>query len=315
MRFSIRVLSSAAMLAGSIAAAATAQAPPPEPAPVAPTPTPAAVTAPLLAPAVPTPNTAMRITDPPVIAIARLPAANPFGSTAQVPAALPTKLPFEDAAMASATFVSVRVDPTGKALSVRRERDPIPSLSAEVLKSVTRWSFTPARRGGQAVDTWGAYKLGLYVEIRSPKILQMSLVPITPTMAIPTPLAWPADDAWVDSRKPPAMTDGTVPIDQVDTAPIPQKTPWSADSYKGPFSVKFWVHVDKSGRVDRAIPLESSDPVLLSYFRKTMGTWFLRPAQANGAPVESWNELTLSGTISYSVDVKQIAALRRAIGP
>ena len=319
MRFSIRVLPSAALLAGSIAAAAIAQAPPPEatptPAPIAAEPAPAAATVPALVPPAPTPSTAMRIVDPPVIFIARLPAENPFGSTAQVPAALPTKLPFEDAATASSSFVSIRVDPTGKALSVRRERDPIPSLSAEALKSLTRWSFTPARKGGQAVDTWGAYKLGLYVEMREPKILQVTLTPITPSTPLPTPLAWPSDDAWFDARKPPPYTDGTVPIDQVDTAPIPQKTPWSADSYKGPFSVKFWVHVDKAGRIVRAIPLESTDPVLLPYFRKTMGTWMLRPAQTNGAPVESWNELALAGTISYSVDVKQIAALRRAIGP
>jgi hypothetical protein len=317
MRFSIRVLPSAALLAGSIAAAATAQAPAAEAAPAAltPTPAPAPLAAPALVPPAPTPNTSLRITDPAVIAIARLPAENPFGSTAQVPAALPTKLPFDDAALASAAFVSVRVDPTGKALSVRRERDPIPSLSAEELKSLSRWSFTPARRGGQAVETWGAYKLGLYVEIRAPKILQLAFMPISPTTPIPAPLAWPSDDAWFDSRKPPAPNDGTVPIDQVDTAPLPQKTPWTADSFKGPFSVKFWVRVDKAGRIDRAIPLEASDPVLLPYFRRTMGTWILRPAQTNGVPVESWNELTLGGQISYSTEVKQIAALRRPIGP
>jgi len=79
----------------------------------------------------------------------------------------------------------------------------------------------------------------------------------------------------------------------VDTAPIPQKTPWSADSYKGPFSVKFWVHVDKSGHVDRSVVLEASDPVLIPYFRRAMSAMILRPAQANGAPVESWNEFSL----------------------
>ena len=336
MRFANRVSLLAALFAGCIAAAAMAQAP--EPAPTSPPPVlvvppaPAPVTTPVpgapsgtepaggpaagaLPAATPTLAPAMRITDAAVISIARLPADNPYGSTAQVPAALPTKLPFADGVVTSAYFASIRVDPTGKAGQARRERDPIPSLSAEALKSFARWSFTPARRGGQAVDTWGAYKVELAVEVRAPKILQQSFVPVLPSTAIPKPLAWGNDNDWLESRKPAPVADGSVPIDQVDTAPIPQKTPWSADSYKGPFSVKFWVHVDKSGRIDKSIPIEASDPVLIPYFRRSFSTFTLRPAQLNGAAAESWNEFGLSGQISYSVDVRQIAALRRPLGP
>jgi hypothetical protein len=321
MRLTVRVSPLAALLAGSIAATAVAQAPAPEPTPAAappvsvpaPAPTPAAAPA-VVAPA-PTPLSAMRIADPGVVSIARLPAENPFGGTATAPAALPAKLSFADGAVSSAFFVSAHVDPTGKVVSVRRERDPIPSVSAEALKSFSRWTFSPARRGGQATDTWGAYRVEMYVEIRAPKILQMGFTPITPTTPIPAPLAWGTDNDWLESRRPQALTDGTVPIDQVDTAPLPQKTPWSADSYKGPFSVKFWVHVDRAGHADRAIPLEASDPILLSYFRRSMSAWVIRPAQGSGGPVESWNELTLGGQISYSSEIKQIAALRRPIGP
>jgi hypothetical protein len=336
MRFANRVSLLAALFAGWIAATAAAQSPAPEPAPTSPAPvatvpaapapvtTPApgapAGTEPAGAPAAPPAATptlapAMRITDTAVISIARLPADNPYGSTAQVPAALPTKLPFADAVVSSAYFASVRVDPTGKAGLARRERDPIPSLSAEALKSFARWTFTPARRGGQAVDTWGAYKIELSVEVRAPKILQQAFTPVLPSTAIPKPLVWGNDSDWLESRKPAPVSDGTIPIDQVDTAPIPQKTPWSADSYKGPFSVKFWVHVDKSGHVDRSVVLEASDPVLIPYFRRAMSAMILRPAQANGAPVESWNEFSLSGQISYSIDLRQIAALRRPLGP
>ena len=230
-----------------------------------------------------------------------------------MPAALPPKLVFTDSVVTAGFFASVHVDPTGRALAVRRERDPVPSVSAEALKSLSRWTFSPARRGGQPVDTWGAYRLELSVEIRSPKILQMAFVPVTPSTPIPAPLAWPSDEEWLESRRPAPVTDQTVPISDVDTAPIPQKTPWSADSYKGSFSVKFWVRVDKSGHIDRAIALEASDPALVSYFRKAMNSWAIRPAQNDGAPVESWNELTLGGQISYSVEIKQIAALRRPL--
>ena len=266
-------------------------------------------------PAATPPSPDLRIVDPPVVSIARLPETNPFGSAPEVPAALPPKLTFTDAAISTGLFASIHVDPAGKVLMVRRERDPIPSLAGETLKSLSRWTLTPARRSGQPVDTWGAFRLDLYVEIDSPKITQMSLTPVTPTTAIPAPFAWPDDTEWLDSRRPPNPTDGSVPIVEVDTAPLPQKTPWSADSYRGPFAVRFWVKVNKAGKIDRAIPLEVSDPVLVPYFRRAMSAWALRAAQTAGAPVDSWNELTLSGQISYSVDVKQIVALRRPIGP
>jgi len=321
----------AALWAAGMAVRAGAQTPP------APTPTPAPppAAAPALAetpaaapgaqPApsptevmLPTPTpiapTALKIRDVPSIAVERLPAQNPFGRAVDVPAGLPQKLVFTDAAFPAAFFVTIRVDPTGHPSNTRRDHDPIPSLAAESLKSFSRWTFAPARKGGQPVDVWAPYRLELSVEVRSPKIVQMTLTPVDPSTAIPKPFEWPSDSDWLEGRHVTAPADGTVPIDQVDTAPMPQKTPWSADSYKGPFSVKFWVKVDGSGKITRSIPIDVSDPVLLAYFRRSMSAWALRPAQAGGAAVESWNELVLGGTISYSDDIKQIVALRKDIG-
>jgi hypothetical protein len=337
MHFVFRVLS-VAVLAAAASRALPAQepAPPPVPAPV-PTPqpviteevpssapSPAPVTAeapvpagaPLGAPApAPPPLPAARIVDTPTVSIAKLPADNPYGLPFETPAALPAKLPFNDAVLTTGFFVSARVDPTGKAISVRRERDPIPSLAGESMRSIQRWTITPARRGGQAVETWGAYRIELGVEVDSPKVTQMQLTPVTPQTPLPAPFAWPAEADWLENRKPGPAPEGTVSILEVDTAPMPQKTPWSADSFKGPFSMKSWVKVDRNGKIERAIPLEVSDPVLLAYFRRAMSAWVVRPAQAKGVPVDSWNELTMSGTISYDVEIKQISALRRAIGP
>jgi hypothetical protein len=285
---------------GSVAAPETTPAPAAALPPVGPTPVPAA--------------TVLRIVETPAVSVAKLPTENPFGSTPQIPAALPQKPPFNDATVSAGFFVSIHVDPAGRAVMARRERDPIPSLAAETLKSLQRWTLIPARRAGQPVDTWGAYRLELGVEVRSPKVTQWTFTPVPPTAALPKPFDWPNETAWLDSRKSAMPTDGTVPIIEVDTAPMPQKTPWSADSYKGPFSVKYWVHVDKGGHIDKAIPLEASDPVLLAYFRQAMNTWIMKPAQTGGAPVASWNELSMSGTVSFSVDLKQISALRRPIG-
>jgi Gram-negative bacterial TonB protein C-terminal len=247
--------------------------------------------------------------------VEKLPADNPYGKTVEVPGALPQKLVFADVETMAAFFLSVHVDPTGRPLSVRRDRDPVPSLAAETLKSVSRWTFAPARKGGQPVDTWGAYRIDLQVEIRAPKITQMTLTPVAPSAPVPKPFDWKTDADWLEGRHVAPPDDGSVPIDQVDTAPIPQKTPWSGDSYKGPFTARYWVFVDKTGRITKAIPLEISDPVLLAYLRKAMGGWLLRPAQSAGAPVDSWNELLLGGTVSYSDDIKQIIALRKNIGP
>jgi hypothetical protein len=311
----MRALLAAALLAGWIPAPARAQAPPPAPTPEPANQADAAAAPPAAAPVPATAPAVMRIVEPPAIGIAKLPAENPYGAAVDVPAALPPKLPFSNAAVSAGFFVSIHVDPTGKTLMARRERDPIPSLAGETLKSFQRWTFAPARRSGQAVETWGAYRLDLYVEINSPKVLQQTLSPVTAATPVPAPFQWPIDTDWLDSRRPAAPTDGSVSILEIDTAPIPQKTPWSADSFKGPFSVRFWVKVDKSGRIEKAIPIDVSDPVLLPYFRRAMGGWTLRPAQAGGAPVESWNELSLGGQISFDDEIKQIAALRRAIGP
>ncbi len=257
----------------------------------------------------------MRIVEPPSVAAQKLPSENPYAAAVAVPAALPTKLLLSDATLSIGFFISMRVDPTGKTVTARRDRDPIPSLAGETLKSLQRWTFNPARRSGQAVDTWGAYRLDLSVEIDAPKILQQTLTPVTAATPLPKPFAWPSDTDWLDSRHPANPDDGTVSILEVDTAPIPQKTPWSAGSYKGAFSARFWIKVDKTGRIEKAIPIEVSDPVLLPYFRRAMSAWTLRPAQAGGASVESWNELSLSGQVSFDDEIKQIQALRRAIGP
>ena len=71
-----------------------------------------------------------------------------------------------------------------------------------------------------------------------------------------------------------------MPVEQVDTPPIPKKQPWSSSSYKGPFSVKFWVRINPSGHVEKAIPIAANDPLLIAYFRKAMDGWLFRPARS-----------------------------------
>ena len=258
------------------------------------------------------PPPATRITDSPVVAILQAPTENPFAVASDVPAANPPKLNFAESIVPATEYVSARVDAAGKPMGLKPQRDPIPSLAGEAQKSLARWTFEPARRGSETVETWASLRLDLQVQIDAPRSVQASLVPVTPTTPIPSPLAWPSDEVWLETRKG-APPPGGVSIEAVDSPPLPKKTPWSADSYKGPFSAKFWIKVRANGSVEKAIPLEASDPILLGYLRRAMSGWTFRPAQAHGTPIDSWNELSLSGQVTYKVELKQIASLRRSL--
>ena len=104
-----------------------------------------------------------------------------------------------------------------------------------------------------------------------------------------------------------------MPLEQVDTPPNPKKTKWGADSFKGPFACKFWVRITAAGRIDRMIPIQASDPILIPYMRRVATTWPVRPANVKGQPVDSWGELFVSGQLSYSIEIKQINNLRKTL--
>jgi hypothetical protein len=255
----------------------------------------------------------LRLTDPPVISISRLPAENPFGLVVDVPAAPPVKPPFAELALTTPFFAAMRVDRAGHVTQSRRVRDPIPSLSVDSKKSLDRWLFDPARKNGQPVETWASFRLDLQVVILSPKIEQMSLTPVTPASPVPVPFEWGSDTGWYESLKVSPPSDGTIPIEQVDTPPNPKKTRWDADSYRGPFSCRFWIKVNASGRIEKSIPIQVSDPVLIVYIRRSLSSWQLRPAQVKGQAVDSWNDLSLTGQLGYSIEIKQIANLRKTL--
>ena len=210
-------------------------------------------------------------------------------------------------------YVAVRVDRTGKPSQSILARDPLPSLAAEAKRSFDRWVFDPAKKGGQTVETWTSLRLDLQVEVKPPRIEQIVLTPVTPSMPLPSPVTWGTDEAWYDQLKPAPPSDGTMPVDQVDLLATPKKTKWDADSYKGPFSCHFWIKVSSTGRVEKSIPIQVSDPVLIAYMRRAMSGWQLRPARIKGEAADSWNDLVVAGQIGYSVEIKQIANLRKPL--
>lgn len=255
----------------------------------------------------------LRLSDPPLISISRLSAENPFGLVADVAAAPPAKPPLTEAALSAPFFATMRVDRLGHVTQSRRVRDPIPSLAADSKKSLDRWVFDPARKNGQTVETWASLRLDLQIVILSPRIEQMNMMPVTPASPVPVPFEWGSDTGWYETLKVSPPNDGTVPTEQVDTPPNPKKTRWDADSYRGPFSCRFWIKVNALGRVEKSIPIQVSDPILIAYMRKSFSSWQMRPAQVKGQAVDSWNDLSLSGQIGYSTEIKQIAKLAKTL--
>jgi hypothetical protein len=292
--------------------AAAPQAPVEAPAPAptaAPTPVPTTI------PPTPVPMFAppRRLVDVPMVSISRLSGDNPYGIATEEPASLPPKPPFPEVMVPAPLFAAVRVDPTGRVVASRIVRDPIPSLAAESRRSFEqRWSFDPATRGGQPVDAWASVRLDLQVEVR-PREEQATLSPVTPSTPLPVPSDWGDDTLWYESYRVNAPADGTVPLEQVEKAPVPRKTKWGADSYKGPFSCRVWIRINAAGRVDKLIPIQASDPVLIPYMRKVVSTWAGKPARLKGQAVDSWNDLSITGTLSYSIEVRQVNNLKKTL--
>jgi hypothetical protein len=288
-------------VAAALAGQAWAQAPPPAAAPDKST-APAAAFGP-----------PQKITENGTALVARLPSGNPFGSAVDAPPALPVKPVIPKTLLTDEMYLAIRVDAKGKPSSFRKVRDPFPSLAADVQKSISKWVFDPPKKGGQPVDAWTTVKLDLSTEVDPLKIEQISLASVTRDTPVPTPFEWQPTAAWLDAQKASPPTDGAVPVEQLDLPPPPKKNPWNADSYKRPITVKLWVHVTNAGKVDRIVPIQVADPFLIGYLKKGLSTWALRPARAGTANVESWNELTFSGSIDCSIELKQIVSLRKSL--
>jgi hypothetical protein len=255
----------------------------------------------------------LKITDAGTTLVARFPTDNPFGSAVDSPAMPPLKPVIPKIQMTDEMYVAIRVDAKGKTTSFKRVRDPIPSIAADTQKSFSRWVFDPPKKGGQPVDTWTSVKLDLAMEVDPLKIEQLTLTPVTRESPIPTPFEWPAAAAWLETQKPSPPSDGAVPLEQLDTPPAPRKTPWSADSFNRLITVKLLVRITAAGKVDRMVPLQVSDPFLIPYLKKGLSLLVFRPARSGNANVDSWNEVSLSGTIDNSIELKQIVSLRKSL--
>jgi hypothetical protein len=308
----------AGALAGTLSAAAAAAlqtapaaTPTPTPLPAAASPAAARTTAVALPGSFVPSRISETITPPPPL----LPKDNPYGASVEAPAALPPKLAFGEWPSETTLFASGKVDRAGKPGTVRVVRDPLPGLNRLVASSLGRWTFTPARQGGQPVDSWASLRVDLSLQIDEPKIEKQTLTPVRPEDPLPAPLLRGKEEDWYDALPATVPEDGSTPVERLDAPPVPNKTRWDADSWRGPFSMKFWIQVDPAGRIVRAIPLEASEPGLVPYFRRAIAGWTARPGRVAGAAAATWNELVLGGQIRYDAAIKQIQTLRKTLPP
>ena len=141
----------------------------------------------------------------------------------------------------------------------------------------------------------------------------MRLQAATLESPIPAPFEWPSSAGWLDAQKASPPTDGSVPLEQLDLPPAPRKTPWSADTLKRPVTVKVLALVNAAGKIDKIVALQVSDPFLIAYLRKGLALLVFRPARLGSANVDTWNEITFSGTIDNSIELRQITSLRKSL--
>jgi hypothetical protein len=300
----VKSIAATLVLSACLPGLAAAQAGTQDKPPATPAPAPAA------APAFGAP---LKITETGAILVAHLPADNPFGAAVDVPAAPPAKPVVPKLTVTDEMYVSIRVDAKGKATAFKRVRDPIPSVAADSLKSLSRWAFDPPKRGGVPVDTWTSMRLDLSLEIDPMKIEQIAMTPVTRETPIATPMEWPASAAWFEAVSATPPNDGAVALEQLDLPPMPKKYPWSADSLKRPLTAKLWVHVTSAGKLDKIVPIQVTDPFVIAYLKKGLSLWTFRPARTGTANVDSWSELALSGNVDCSIELKQVVSLRKSL--
>jgi len=136
---------------------------------------------------------------------------NPYASTVDAPAALPPKLAFAGQRRSAVFFVSIHVDSTGKAAPGARDRDPIPSLAGETLRSISPLDVRP----GASRRATGRH-LGAFASTFTPRSARRRSCRCPSRHhaddADPPPFQWLPECDWFVQPPPREPYDGSVPI-------------------------------------------------------------------------------------------------------
>lgn len=248
-------------------------------------------------------------------AVIPMPPDNPFACRPDTPGRLVTHPLASGVTVDIPEMVAFHLDAKGDVKSALPVHDPIPTLGQQQQASLLRWRFTPPKKGGAPVEGWATVRLDLRMEYSRPDLTKISFMPVAPDMPLPPPLDTVWDDSWISTAPPLKDLAGGVSAEELDSPPLPEKTKWSADKYKGPLKVRLWIKVGTAGHVEKIVPVEWGNPAVFAYLQRTVARWTFVPSARGGSFLDCWGILDLEGHITYDVSLVQAASLKKSIGP
>lgn len=198
--------------------------------------------------------------------------------------------------------IAARVLETGKVSELAAVEPPLKAFAGPLPALQPKWRFAIPRKGGRPVATWATVVLDLAVSLEKPVFSAFSLEPLKKD----EPLAKPFRDVALEDAlaKYPAELDPKDPeavsVEELETLPAAEKTPWSFDASRQRAHLTALVEVSFQGTVSRVLPTGDVEPLLARWLRESAAKWKLAPGKAGGRAVSSW--MTLDATLDYTID-------------
>ena len=199
-------------------------------------------------------------------------------------------------------FLAIHLLETGRVSEAVPIEPPLKGLAAPLGGLVPRWRFTPAKKGGQPVQTWATYSVDLAISLEKGVFAAFTLEalrkddPLVPTVRDTSGDAWMARYPHDAEPKDPTA----VSIEDVDVLPSPEKTPWSFDAARVRARTTALVEVSDQGVVSRFLPTGETEPLLGIWLKQLASKWRFTPAVSGGRPVSCW--MALDATLDYTLD-------------
>jgi hypothetical protein len=202
-----------------------------------------------------------------------------------------------------ATLVlTLHVNETGKVVEGTSVQTPLKGLDPAIKAMISRWTFQPAKKGGVPVATWATMAIDLQVQLEKGTFSSFLLTPIGKDDPLPLVARDSTGDAWT-ARYPKEISpkDSTVvSVEDLDVAPVPQKTSWDFDATRWRSRVNALIEVASNGVVRRIVPIGNNyESAVFAWVRQMAPRWKLSPALA-GKPSDSW--AVLDATLEYTID-------------
>ncbi len=191
---------------------------------------------------------------------------------------------------------------TGRVAEAFPVEPPLKAFTTPLPALLPRWRFTPAKKGGQPVQTWMTYGIELAVSLEKAVFTAFTLEPIRKDDPLVATVPDTTGDAWM-SRYPHDVDpkdSSAISIEDVDVLPSPEKTPWSLDASRARARVTALVEVSEQGTVSRFLPTGETEPLLGAWVKAFAAKWRVTPATAGGRPVSCW--MALDATLDYTLD-------------